>query len=520
MSKKSIYTLIILLISFSIYCALTVGEAWDERYELLRGKTTLDYFFSLGKIDNHILYREFNSTIYYTLLYFLTTIFPSQYQIEISHLINSSFSILSIFGIRKICKELFNYKVGNIAFLIIFFYPVFFGHMAFNSKDTILAFCHVWIFYFILKYIKDQNKANHYVSYIAILSAMATGIKFVFLGSFIPIFIFLIFDIFYFKKLSNKNFNVKKFIFDVFKCFIIFYIFLIAFWIDAYPNIFSLPFEIISNSLDNINKIGWAYNLINGSYYTSYETPKTYLLLNFLFKSPEYILFLYAFFFYVFIKSKSFFDINFKFFSYKLIFIIMILLYVNLVVLIVPYPIYDGLRLFLWVIPYFCIIPALGIYFLIENFKLFESKLVLIFLSTFIIYFLFNFLVITPYQYTYLNLLNVKNEFKYKKFENDYWGSSIKELIKNTNLRSDKLITFTTCGVEINVVKNYLKKNGYKNFKFEVSEKADFVIMTNRTVAWENKITNCFEKHKGINLFKVERNGLILSVVRKNNLKI
>ena len=124
MSKKSIYTLIILLISFSIYCALTVGEAWDERYELLRGKTTLDYFFSLGKIDNHILYREFNSTIYYTLLYFLTTIFPSQYQIEISHLINSSFSILSIFGIRKICKELFNYKVGNIAFLIIFFYPV------------------------------------------------------------------------------------------------------------------------------------------------------------------------------------------------------------------------------------------------------------------------------------------------------------------------------------------------------------------------------------------------------------
>ena len=34
-----------------------------------------------------------------------------------------------------------------------------------------------------------------------------------------------------------------------------------------------------------------------------------------------------------------------------------------------PYPLYDGIRLFLWTLPYFCIIPGIVIYYLIENFK-------------------------------------------------------------------------------------------------------------------------------------------------------
>ena len=39
------------------------------------------------------------------------------------------------------------------------------------------------------------------------------------------------------------------------------------------------------------------------------------------------------------------------------------------------YPIYDGIRLFLWTIPYLCIIPALAIYYLIENIKNTKPKM-------------------------------------------------------------------------------------------------------------------------------------------------
>ena len=131
-------------------------------------------------------------------------------------------------------------------------------------------------------------------------------------------------------------------------------------------------------------------------------------------------------------------------------------------------------------------------------------------------YFLYNFFSITPYLYTYLNLFNKKEEVRYERFENDYWGASIKELIKKTKFKSDKLINFATCGVEKNIAKNYLKKNGYRNFTFENNKKADYVIITNRTISWNNKLTNCFQKYSGKNIYMVERNGLVLSAIRKN----
>ena len=522
MNKKRNLTLFILLILFSTFCAISIGETWDEKYELLRGKVSLDYFFSLGKINTHILYREYNSPIYYTFLYFVTTIFPSIYQIEVSHMVNSFFSICTILGIRKTSKELFNQKVGDIAFLILFFYPVFFGHMAFNSKDTILAFSHVWIFYLILRYLKYQNnkvKTNNYIFFIGLLAATATGIKFVFLGSLLPIILFLFLEIFYFKKIVCKKFILKKIFFDLIKCFFIFYIFLILFWIDVYPNIIQLPYDYINDTFSNINKLGWYYNLINGTYYISFEVPNTYLLINLLYKSPEYILLSYFLFIVIILTSGNFFKNEFKFFYYKLGLVLFILLFVNFVLLIIPYPIYDGMRLFLWVLPYFCIVPALTIYYFLENINSIKSKISLFILSLFFIYFLFNFFIITPYQYTYLNILNGKKEFRYKKFENDYWGGSIKELIKKSNFRKDKKITFSTCGVEIDIIKKYLKKAGYKKISFLSDDKADYIIMTNRTIEWNQKLTNCFEKYSGENVYKVERNGLILSVIRKNIFK-
>ena len=67
--------------------------------------------------------------------------------------------------------------------------------------------------------------------------------------------------------------------------------------------------------------------------------------------------------------------------------------------------------------------------------------------------------VLWCYQYTYINFLNGKIENRYKKFENDYWGTSIKELINNSNFEKDKLLTFSTCGINPKIAKKYLRKN-------------------------------------------------------------
>jgi hypothetical protein len=526
MIKTKQKILFLFLVCFSIYCALTVGQAWDEGFLLIQGKITLDYLLSLGKIDIDLFYREYYSPIYYSLKFLLAQIFPIKYQIEVSHIINLTFSLSTIIAIKKFSKELFNENVGKIVFLILFFYPVFFGHMAFNSKDTIIAFSHVWIFYLSIKYLKKQNikrKANNCINFIAVLAALSAGINLFFLGSLIPIFLFLLIDIFFLKKFICKTFSKKKFLIDIIRGFVIFYFLLIIFWIDTHPNIFILPFNFFLDFVIGDVWRGWAYILLNGKYFIHDEIPKSYFFINLIYKSPEYFLLTYVIFLVIFLKSNNFFKKKFHFFNYKLLLITSMVVFPFLIVFFLHFSLYDGMRHLLWTLPYFCIIPGLTIYYLIENIKSIKAKLTLSLLSLFIIFFLFNFFLMTPYQYTYLNILNGKIENRYKKFENDYWGSSIKELVNKIDLNKKSPISFATCGINQGVAKYHLKKKGYSNFRFGNSKDSNYIIMTNRvTLDDENiykseNLTNCFDKFKGEDVFRVRRNGMLLSVIRKIN---
>ena len=107
-------------------------------------------------------------------------------------------------------KELFNKKVGQIVFLLLFFHPTFFGHMAINPKDTIIAFSNVWSTYLILKYLKNQNfdeKRNQYIILLGLCVGLGLGVRIAFLGTLIPILLFAIIDISFLRIISHKNFS-------------------------------------------------------------------------------------------------------------------------------------------------------------------------------------------------------------------------------------------------------------------------------------------------------------------------
>jgi len=526
MIKKKQKILFLFLTIFSIYCALIIGQGWDEGALSLQGKIAINYLLSLGSIEEDIFRREFYSPIYYSLKFLLIQIFPIKFQIEASHLVNLIFSFGTIIGIKKLSKELFNEKVGKIIFLILFFYPSFFGHMAFNSKDTIIAYSHVWIFFLSIQYIKKQyikDKSNSYINFIAILAAIGTGTNLFFLGSLIPVFIFLLIDIYFLKRFTCNTFDKKKFLIDAARGFAIFYFLLVLFWIDTHPNIFVLPFNLFLEWVVGDFWRGYPYILLNGNYFLYAEIPKSYLFINLIYKSPEYFLLTYIIFITTFINLNAFYKKKFFLFNYKLLLVTSMIIFPFLLVFFTPFSIYDGLRHVLWMLPYFCIIPGLAIYYLIENIDFLIAKMTLSFLSLLIIYFLFNFFLITPYQYTYLNIFNGKIENRYKKFENDYWGASTRELIKKIDLDKKSTITFATCGIVQNVAKYYLKKNGYSNFIFGNSKDSSYIIMTNRVTLndeniWKSEnLINCFDKFKGEDTFSVTRNGMLLSVIRKIN---
>ena len=203
----------------------------------------------------------------------------------------------------------------------------------------------------------------------------------------------------------------------------------------------------------------------------------------------------------------------------KTLLIIFILLFPSLLVFLAPYPIYDGIRLFYWSLPYFSIIPALAIYFLLKNINLFTSKIYFSILATSIIFFFYNFISITPYQYSYSNTLAGPKENLINKFENDYWGASVKELVKKTNFNNETLVKISACGLNLDIAKKYLRKKGYINIEFVKPEYAEYIIMTNRVIFNKktNQISNCFNVFSGKDIFVVKRNNLLLSTIRKIN---
>ena len=519
--------LFLFLILFSAYCAISIGQSWDEGHLLLQGKVVTNYLLSLGYINEEIFAREYYSPIYYSLKYLFIQIFSTKYQIEANHLTNLFFSLCTIIGIKKLSKELFNDKVSIIVFLILFFFPAFNGHMGFNSKDTILALCHVWIFYLSIRYLKNQHikkKSNNYINYIAILASVGSGINLYFLGSLIPLFVFLILDFFIFKKIISKKFNSKRLLINLLYGFLIFYLLLVIFWIDTHQNIIILPLKLFLEWFSHdFPWVGYPYILVNGDYYLYKDIPKAYLLINIILRSPEYFLLLYTLFPVIILTSISFYKKKFSFFIYKLALILSMIIFPFCLLYFTPFSIYDGLRHVLWMLPYTCIIPALVVYYLLENIKNIKEKITLSFVSFLIIYFLFNFFLLTPYQYTYLNAFNGKIEERHKKFENDYWGVSLKELIKKIDFDKASKIKFATCGINQNNAKIYLKKSGFTKVRFGNETNSTYMMMTNRVTLKKNDIykadnlTNCFDKYKGKDIFKVSRNGTILSVVRKIN---
>ena len=78
------------------------------------------------------------------------------------------------------------------------------------------------------------------------------------------------------------------------------------------------------------------------------------------------------------------------------------------------------------------------------------------------------------------------------------------------------------CGVPHDITDKELHK--LKNFKFEkkdlYNENFDYVIMTNRLDGKRDSVSlegveTCFDRIKGVDTITVDRNGLILSTLRK-----
>jgi hypothetical protein len=494
---------------------------WDAGYHLLQGKNKLNFFLRLGQVKEEFYFDKYIPGISYTITAFIINIFPKKFEFEALHLINMLISLTAIYGLKNITRLIFNKRVSVIIFFLFIFFPAFFGHMAINPKDTIFTVSFIWVSYYVLKYLIKKNIQNNNLSYllkISFLIALGSGVRLGFPALLLPLTVFTLLEVFYFKKFINKNFSKKKFLLDLIKIILFSYLILVLFWPQTYTNILTIPLRLFMETLD-IWIAGGPASMLNGEIFLTSNTPKEYFLINFLFKTPEYILLLYILSIYILVKNNSYFNKKFKNFNYKLYFVLINLISIILLFSVSPYPLYDGMRLFLFIIPIYLIIPSLTFYYILSNLKMFKNKILFTVVSILILIFSFKFISLTPYHYVYLNYLNGKTSNNYLKFENDYSSTSIKELIKKSSFLKNKKINLAFCGASGGKIKRNLINNDLYNVKIvDVNENYDYIILTNR-VDWNSlkdikSAKTCFQTHQGNNISEVKRAGLILSAIR------
>lgn len=512
-----------IILSYGIYCALTIGKSWDSFFFIDIGKNRLSYLMSFGSSDfeERIISQLYPAT-YNTLSAFFLQIFPRSFELEAYHFLNFSISFLGAVGLYRLTKKLFNKNIGVLTFFIFILYPIFFGHMAVNDRDTVVLFSHIWITYYIFKYLDLNKKKNkRYIYYISIFLALGLGVRFAFAATLIPIIFYGLYII-YKKKLKIKS---KDILLDCLKVVLISISIVILFWVPTHEDLINKPLELIRQSFDR----GWGYPFafVNGVVFESNNVSSFYILKNLFFKTPEYILFLYLLFIFFLKDIGIFYSELIKDFSEKTIFVLINIFFPSMLLLLNPYAIYDGMRLFLFIIPYFAIIPGLTLFYLLKSYKRRLNKFLLFFIGGLSFYFLIFFITITPYHYTYLNIFTGTFSNTINKFENDYWGTSLKELIirmnKNKLITSRDYVKINICGLSKGSVKYYLKKN--KNIKYKLvgeDQDPDFIMLSNR-VLWnydaKKNIKNitCFDKYKGKNIVEVRRRGLVLSAIKELN---
>ena len=559
--NKILTSSIALMLVFAWWSSLTIGLSSDEYFHHINGLVRYKFLTSFGEIQkfefrNNQFYPGLYDTISYALGQIIFLINKKLYAENIDvimHFVNISFSTLSILGLYLLTQKLFNKKIALITTLLTLLNPFFFGHMGMNSKDIIVFFAFVWSCYYFYLYCVEDKKLIKNLILFSLFFGFGCGVRLTFVVVIFPVIIVGLFYLFR-KFKSNYSYFAKRLILHI----------PIVFFISVSLVIFCWPHILVEISKGNFfefislvikNTINWndgpKIGLLNGNFYEVFNTPKSYFLYVVVYRLPYYftLLIVASYLLLPFKKINSNNEIENctqKFFLVNLLAFFPILL-----ALILGVNIYDNLRLFLFIIPLFCIIAAFSFNYLFNTFKdsMITKLSVMTLLALFLLSF-YRFILLTPYQYTYVNYSFSSLGKSVEKFEQDYWGTSYKELVNNLgnkfSIKEIQEFRIADCYGGDSTLLYYLNKNFGVKRLYNIDERplrATHIVLTNRTflnalnnpsvkdlvnekgimllsdmekvVRSPNVKTTCFSQYSGIDEVLVSRDGAALSTLRK-----
>tara|TARA_A100000164_G_scaffold178786_2_gene158856 strand:- start:1338 stop:3032 length:1695 start_codon:yes stop_codon:yes gene_type:complete len=489
---------VILMLLLAWWTSITIGLSWDEYFHHINGLVRYEFLASLGEVQkfefrNNQFYPGLYDTLSYgfgQIIFFINKKFYINNIDVVIHIFNIFFSSLSILGLYLFTQRLFNKKIALIASLLTLLNPFFFGHMGMNSKDIVVFFSFIWFCYYFYQYCTENNKVFKNLILASLFIGFGCGVRLTFLIIIFPVVIIGI--TYLFIKFKTDYLNLTKRLSLHIP---------IAFFITVCLIIFCWPHFIAEVNKGNFveflslvikNTINWLdgpkIGLINGEFYEVFNTPKSYFLDIIIYRIPFYFTFLLiATYSLIFLKKINIIEV--ENFNQKFILINIIAFFPILLALLLNVNVYDNLRLFLFTIPIFCIIAAISLDYFFEFFKSsIKVKGITIFVFLLFSLSFYRFILLTPYQYTYVNYSYLNFEDSKGKFEHDYWGASYKELVKKIKERYNKEeikdFKIADCGGGDYTLIYYLNK--YLGVKktysgLDVLDQATHVVMNNRS---------------------------------------
>ena len=525
--KNTFISFIVFLLILAWWSSLNIGLSGDEYSHHINGLKRFNFLITLGEAKNYHFYNhELYPGIYDTLSYALGLIiflindeFYANNIDFVMHLINITFSSLSILGLYLLTKKIFNQNIAILAVFLTLANPFFFGHMGMNPKDIIIFFSLIWSSYYLYQYFINDEKIKNLL-FSSFFIGFGCGVRLPFIILVFPII--LCGFIYLFNKYKSQYLNLSK---------RLFLHFLISFLTISFLIIICWPHMIVEIQNGNFIKFlssnilrtlsfneGPTNGLINGEYYKVINTPKSYFFDIIIYRLPFYFTILVSLSYFLILTGNLNKNNEISNFKTKFLIINLIPLFPIVITIVMNISVYDNLRLFLFIIPFFSIIGSLSLYQFIKFFKnSWKNKVTISFILILFSISFYRFVILTPYQYDYINYSSLKFKNAQYKWEHDYWATSYKELVSKIkkDLSEEEIsnLKIANCVADKTLL-YYLYR--YLGIKFiynnEREDEANHVILINRALLKE---TTCNEYYVGENVVTVSRNGVILSALRK-----
>ncbi|BDA79153.1 hypothetical protein LPTSP3_g20830 [Leptospira kobayashii] len=430
-SRYPFIVFLIISLPVAFLLAPDYGISYDETFHKNYGNFIIDYYLSFGKNPVSVSYIDlfyyggFYDVISQIFTNSILYLFKSNSIYEVRHFFNGWIGLLGFYFVYKVCEISFSRRVGLFACLFLLGIPEYTGHIFFNPKDIPFSSFYIGAVYFFIRYTKQKSPKFIDFLLFSVFTGFAIGVRI--LGILLlPLFgLFLI--VFLYRKDSDLKENLKVWIGKGLQFFLISYTTALLFW----PYLLKSPVLNAIQTFKTMSQFPWAGAVMfAGEKIKAPEIGRKYLPTFFAYTLPDYLFLIcvisIGILVYLILFKKEYFR-NLKMDTGFLV-LVGAGLGALLIIIIKKPVLYNGYRQVFFVIPPIICILAKVFSDLTDQLgkRLRILSLVLVAISMLDVFFIMYRM--HPYEYVYFNrTFSSGMEEGWKKFDSDYWATSIKE---------------------------------------------------------------------------------------------